>query len=62
MNTTPKRPQHVAFSHEPPVFDGARMMVDFIVSIDAQSIVCSVSAEALEDHFGAVSALESELL
>ncbi len=34
----------------------------FIALIDAQPVVCSISAEALEDHFGAASAREDDLL
>jgi hypothetical protein len=62
MSTSQKRQRHIAFPGDPPVFDGARMMVDFVALVDAQRVVCSVSAEALEDHFGARSVLEDELL
>lgn len=62
MNTAQKRQRHIAFHDEPAVFDGARMVVNFTAQVDGQAVQCSVSAEALEDHFGAASALEIELL
>ncbi|PPB84353.1 uncharacterized protein DUF1488 [Mycetohabitans endofungorum] len=62
MNVPPKTSSHINFEDAPPSFDGARMMLDFTASVDGRLVRCSVSAEALEDHFGAASALESELL
>jgi hypothetical protein len=51
----------VTFPDEPPVFDGANMMMRFVASLDGETIVCGITAEALEDHFGAGSALEAAL-
>jgi hypothetical protein len=62
MNKSPKPSRHITFEDAPPSFDGARMMLDFIASVDGRPVQCSVSAEALEDHFGAASALENALL
>ena len=45
-----------------PVFDGAQMVVRFIAMVDGVPLSCAITAEALEDHFGASSTLEAELL
>jgi len=52
---------HVRFPDESPVFDGANMLMRFIVELDGEPVVCAITAEALEDHFGADSALEEAL-
>jgi hypothetical protein len=62
MNGSQKHQRHITFGSDAPAFDGARMMVDFVALVDGASVSCSISAEALEDHFGAQSSLESELL
>lgn len=51
----------VTFPDEPPVFDGANMLMRFVVELDGETVVCAITAEALEDHFGAESALEAAL-
>ena len=51
----------VTFPDEPPVFDGANMLMRFVVDLDGEPVVCAITAEALEDHFGADSALEAVL-
>jgi len=51
----------VGFPDEPPVFDGANMLMRFVVDLDGEPVVCAITAEALEDHFGAGSALEAAL-
>ncbi len=43
-------------------WNGAELAVDFAVKVDGASCVCSISAEALEDHFGAASPLEQDVL
>ena len=44
------------------VWNGTEMQVDFPVTIDSNDVLCSISAEALEDHYGARSALEDDVL
>jgi len=56
-----EKPLGVRFPDEPPVFDGANMLMRFVVELDGESAVCAITAEALEDHFGAQSALEASL-
>ena len=48
----------VTFPDDAPVFDGAQMVVRFVAMV----LSCAISAEALEDHFGAGSTLEAQLL
>ncbi|PLZ02803.1 DUF1488 domain-containing protein [Burkholderia sp. WAC0059] len=51
----------VHFPEESPVFDGASMLMRFVVHLDGEPVVCAITVEALEDHFGARSALEAML-
>ena len=37
------------------------MVVRFIAKVDAVPLSCAITVEALEDHFGAESALEASL-
>lgn len=53
---------HVAFSDRDPVYDGEDYEVRFLVWVDHAEVECAITAEALEDHFGASSALEGPLL
>ncbi|MGN6665438.1 MAG: DUF1488 domain-containing protein [Trinickia sp.] len=52
----------VTFPDDAPQFDGAQMVVRFIASVEGVALSCAITAEALEDHFGAGSTLEAELL
>ncbi|WP_116137695.1 DUF1488 domain-containing protein [Trinickia diaoshuihuensis] len=52
----------VTFPDDDPVFDGAQMVVRFVAAVDDVPVSCAITAEALEDHFGAGSTLEAELL
>ena len=52
----------VTFPDDAPAFDGAQMVVRFVAVVDGVALSCSITAEALEDHFGAGSTLEAELL
>jgi hypothetical protein len=42
-------------------FDGSSMRMHFVVECDGELLSCAITAEALEDHFGAESALEAAL-
>jgi Protein of unknown function (DUF1488) len=53
---------HITFSDDAPVFDGANLTVRFDARVDGEPVGCAISVEALEDHFGAQSPLEDELL
>jgi len=52
----------IQFTDGPPTYDGDDFALHFTALIDGQPVVCSISAEALEDHFGAASAREDDLL
>lgn len=52
----------VTFPDDAPAFDGAQMVVRFIATVDGVALSCAITAEALEDHFGASSTLEAEML
>ncbi|HEY3537031.1 MAG TPA: DUF1488 family protein, partial [Trinickia sp.] len=43
----------IDYPDEEPVFDGAQMVVRFAAVVDGVELACAVTAEALEDHFGA---------
>jgi len=42
-------------------FDGSSMRIWFVVDEDGEPLTCAITAEALEDHFGAPSSLEASL-
>lgn len=52
---------HITFADESPVFDGDDLAMHFAALVDGEPVVCSISAEALEDHFGAPSPREDDL-
>lgn len=53
---------HITFPDDEPAFDGTNLTVRFMARVDGEAVVCAITAEALEDHFGADSALESTLV
>lgn len=53
---------HITFNDDRPVFDGVDVAVHFTALVDGEPVVCSISAEALEDHFGAASAREDDVM
>ena len=68
MNAILPRPAYedalmqITFPDDEPAFDGANLTVRFMARVDGEAVVCTITAEALEDHFGADSALEAELM
>ncbi|HXZ10551.1 MAG TPA: DUF1488 domain-containing protein [Paraburkholderia sp.] len=52
----------ITFPDETPQFDGANLTLRFTAAVDGELVVCYITAEALQDHFGADSALEDALL
>jgi hypothetical protein len=52
----------ITFAEEAPEFDGSNLKLRFIANVDGEAVECAITAEALEDHFGANSPLEDELL
>jgi hypothetical protein len=53
---------HITFADDPPAYDGDDLAVHFTALVDNAPILCSISVEALEDHFGATSAREDDAL
>jgi hypothetical protein len=53
---------HITFADESPVYDGDDLAVHFAALVDGEPVVCSITAEALEDHFGAKSPREDDVL
>ncbi|MFM0643510.1 DUF1488 domain-containing protein [Paraburkholderia bryophila] len=68
MNAILPRPAYedslmqITFPDDKPAFDGANLVVRFMARVDGEVVSCAITAEALEDHFGAESALESALM
>ncbi|SDH26003.1 Protein of unknown function [Paraburkholderia phenazinium] len=52
----------ITFPDDAPGFDGSSLTVQFTARVDGEPVICAITAEALEDHFGARSALEESLL
>lgn len=52
---------NIHYRNDPPQFDGANLQMHFIAEVDGEPLDCAITAEALEDHFGAPSALEGPL-
>jgi hypothetical protein len=54
---------HITFSEaSPPLYDGVDLAIHFTALVDGRPVVCSISVEALEDHFGAASPREEDLV
>ncbi|CAD9219638.1 conserved hypothetical protein [Burkholderia cenocepacia] len=56
------RQMHIVFPSEPPEYCARDLVVAFAALVDGHCVQCAVTAEALEDHFGARSLLERDLL
>jgi hypothetical protein len=52
----------IEFPDHRPVFNYEDLTIEFAVVVNGRPIDCAVSAEALEDHFGAYSARADDLL
>ena len=68
LSAFPNRPayedstMHITFADDPPLFDGVDVAIHFTALVDGKPVVCSITAEALEDHFGAPSLREEHLM
>ena len=45
----------INFPNETPEYSGRELTVAFPALVDGERVQCSITAEALEDHFGAAS-------
>lgn len=52
----------ITFPDTPPEFRGWNLTVGFVAKVDDRHVDCAISAEALEDHFGAESPDPNDLL
>lgn len=53
---------HITFPRTTPTYRGSNLTVGFDARVDGKNIDCAISAEALEDHFGAASSSAADLL
>jgi hypothetical protein len=53
---------HISFPHDPPKYCARDLVVAFPAIVDDDPVQCAITAEALEDHFGAASLREEDLL
>lgn len=52
----------IRFPDDPPHYCGLDLVLTFPALVDGQRVSCSITAEALEDHFGAESPREEDTL
>lgn len=53
---------HIHFPLERPEYCGRDLVLAFPAIVNGNRVQCAITAEALEDHFGAVSLREDDLL
>jgi hypothetical protein len=53
---------HIHFPQEIPEYCGRDLVLAFTAIVDGEPVQCVITGEALEDHFGAASLRESDLL
>ena len=53
---------HVSFPQEAPEYCGRDLVLAFPALVDGERIQCAITAEALEDHFGAASLREADVV
>jgi len=53
---------HIHFPQESPEYCGRDLVLAFTAIVDDEPVQCAITAEALEDHFGAASLRESDLV
>lgn len=52
----------ITFPQEPPEYCGRDLVLAFPAQVDGEQVQCAITAEALEDHFGAESLREEDVL
>jgi hypothetical protein len=53
---------HIHFPQESPEYCARDLVVAFTAIVNGEPVQCAITAEALEDHFSAVSLRESDLI
>lgn len=52
----------IEFPHTAPTYNADDMTIEFAADFNRKRVVCAISAEALEDHFGAKSCNADDLM
>ncbi|GAB7525239.1 DUF1488 family protein [Paraburkholderia sp. 2C] len=52
----------IIFPNEPPEYSGRELTLAFTAMVDGERVECTITAEALEDHFGAASPRFEDML
>ncbi|HEX7684889.1 MAG TPA: DUF1488 domain-containing protein [Trinickia sp.] len=52
----------ISFPQEPAEYCGRDLVLAFPALVDGERVQCAITAEALEDHFGAVSLREDDMI
>jgi len=52
----------IVFPNEAPEYSGRDLTLAFPVMVDGERVECTITAEALEDHFGAASSRAEDML
>ncbi|HTH59078.1 MAG TPA: DUF1488 domain-containing protein [Paraburkholderia sp.] len=52
----------ILFPNEAPEYSGRDLTLAFPVMVDGERVECTITAEALEDHFGAASHRAEDML
>lgn len=53
---------NIEFPDDPPMYCGPNLVLTFPALVDGERVDCTITAEALEDHFGAESPREEDTL
>ncbi|WP_144158170.1 DUF1488 domain-containing protein [Paraburkholderia sp. BCC1885] len=53
---------HITFPQERPEYCGRDLVLAFPAKVNGERVQCAITAEALEDHFGAASLREDDLI
>ncbi|CAN0626319.1 conserved protein of unknown function [Burkholderia multivorans] len=53
---------HISFPPDPPEYCARDLVLAFPALVDDSCVQCAITAEALEDHFGAASLVERDLI
>ncbi|GLU35605.1 DUF1488 domain-containing protein [Trinickia caryophylli] len=53
---------HITFPPEPAEYCGRDLVLAFSAVVDGERVQCAITAEALEDHFGAESLREEDVV
>jgi hypothetical protein len=55
-------PMQIIFLNETPEYSGRELTLAFPAMVDGERVECMITAEALEDHFGAASPRQEDMI